>query len=184
MKPNESTMEPRQQRGLTIAAICKITQKDGVWVVPSQSGKGKYTVRLGDETEYTRCNCPDYETNACKCKHICAVEFVVQREHRPDGTTSVTETLTSTKRKTYEQNWPAYNAAQTNEKHQFQLLLRDLCQNIQNPAQTKGRPTLPLSDAIFAVTFKIFSTVSGRRFMCDLTDAQARGYVAKVPHFN
>lgn len=184
MKQTESAMEPRQQRGLMIAAVAKITQKDGAWLVPSQSGNGKYKVRL--DGAYTTCSCPDYETNACKCKHIFAVEFAIQRERNADGSTTVTErvTVTATKRTTYPQNWPAYNEAQTNEKHQFQLLLRDLCSSIQNPPQGKGRPRLPLSDAVFAVTFKIYSTFSGRRFISDLTDAQAKGYISQLPHFN
>src|SRR5205823_9200744 len=36
----------------------------------------------------------------------------------------------------------------------------------------------------FAACFKVYSTVSGRRFMTDLRDAQAKGYISKVPHFN
>ena len=180
----DNVENPRQQRGLMIAAVAKITQKDGAWLVPSQSGNGKYKVRL--DGAYTTCSCPDYETNACKCKHIFAVEFAIQRERNADGSTTVTErvTVTATKRTTYRQDWPAYNEAQTNEKHQFQLLLRDLCSSIQNPPQGKGRPRLPLSDAVFAVTFKIYSTFSGRRFISDLTDAQAKGYISQLPHFN
>jgi transposase len=177
--------ETRQERGLMIAALATITRKDGVWIVPSQSGKGKYQVRL--DGSYTTCNCPDYETNACKCKHIFAVEFVQLRELNADGSTTVTEsvTITATKRKTYPQNWPAYNEAQTNEKHHFQDLLHDLCQTVQNPVQTgKGRPRLPLSDAVFAVTFKIYSTFSGRRFISDLSDAKDKGYISQLPHFN
>jgi hypothetical protein len=87
------------------------------------------------------------------------VEYVIQREQNGNGTETVTETvpLTATKKTTYKQNWPAYNEAQTNEKHQFQSLLHDLCSSIQNPVQTKGRPRLPLSDAVFAGTFKIYS---------------------------
>jgi len=52
------------------------------------------------------------------------------------------------------------------------------------PQQSKGRPRIPLSDASFSVAFKVFSTVSGRRFISDLTDAHAKGYIQKVPHFN
>jgi len=37
---------------------------------------------------------------------------------------------------------------------------------------------------VFAVTFKVFSTISGRRFICDLEYAHERGYIDKVPHFN
>jgi transposase/predicted nucleic acid-binding Zn finger protein len=179
-------MEPRKQRGLIIAAVAKITRKDDAWIVPSQSGNGKYTVHLGNEKDYTRCTCPDYETNACKCKHIFAVEFALLREQNADGSTTVTEkvTITATKRTTYKQKWPAYNAAQTNEKHQFQILLRDLCSGIENPPHAKGRRPLPLSDAVFAVTFKIYSTFSGRRFISDLTDAHAKGYISELPHYN
>jgi len=55
----------------------------------------------------------------------------------------------------------------------------------QNQQQTgRGRPFLPLRDAVFAVTFKVYSTVSARRFTCDLNDARERGYIAKAPHFN
>ena len=37
---------------------------------------------------------------------------------------------------------------------------------------------------VFSATFKVFSTVSGRRFMSDLSDAQAKGYIDRTPHFN
>jgi len=40
---------------------------------------------------------------------------VIEREHTADGQTVVTETV-KVSRKTYTQNWPAYNAAQTEEK--------------------------------------------------------------------
>ena len=176
--------EPRQQRGLMIAALSKITKKNDDWIVPSQSGKGRYTVHL--DPEKPTCTCPDHETRDCKCKHIFAVEYVIQRERNGDGTTTVTEgvRVTAMKRTTYRQDWPAYNEAQTNEKSQFQILLRDLCSGIENPPHTKGRRPLPLSDAVFAVTFKIYSTFSGRRFISDLTDAQVKGYISEVPHFN
>src|SRR5687768_800456 len=84
----------RQQRGLTIAAVCKISQpKKGEWSVPSQSGMGRYKVRMGDAPH---CTCPDHETRACKCKHIFAVEYMLQREFNFDGSTTVTERLTVT----------------------------------------------------------------------------------------
>ena len=153
--------------------------------MPSQSGNGPYTVKIGDDTNYPLL-VPDYETNACKCKHIWAVEFVQLRELNADDAhhRHGKMTITATKRTTYPQNWPAYNAAQTNEKRQFQTLLYDLCQTVQNAPQGKGRPTLALSDAVFAVVFKIYSTFSGRRFISDLKDAQAKGYITKTPHYN
>lgn len=100
----------------------------------------------------------------------------------------MTETLSfssSTERATYPQAWAAYNAAQTNEKDQFQSLLFGLCKGVQQPVIKKaGRPNLPLSDAIFSVAFKVYSTVSARRFMSDLREAQGRGFISRTPHYN
>lgn len=87
-------------------------------------------------------------------------------------------------RKTYPQVWKSYNAAQTCEKEYFLKLLHSLCSHIQEPQQIKGRPRIPLSEAIFAICYKIYSTVSARRFMSDLREAQAKGYISKTPHFN
>ena len=171
----------RQQKGLEIAATSKIAKKGGAWLVPSQRGKGRYTVCL-DPTQ-PRCSCPDHEEGGFNCKHIFAVEYVIQRECHSDGSTTVTETLTvRTTRKTYPQDWRAYNAAQTSEKERFLDLRDDLCSGIAEPERQKnGRPPLPIHDALFAACYKIYSTVSGRRFMTDLRDAQAKGYLAKVP---
>jgi hypothetical protein len=87
-------------------------------------------------------------------------------------------------RKTYAQEWPAYNQAQTNEKARLQTLLFELCAGIQEPMQTFGRPRLSFAEMIFAAVFKVYSTVSGRRFISDLREAQKRGYISKTPHFN
>jgi transposase len=176
-------MDARQQRGLEIAAIAKITKKKGEWSVPSQSGKGRYTV---DATN-SHCNCPDHETRGVKCKHLYAVEYVIQRELNFDGSTTVTETVTiqKTVKRTYPQNWKAYNEAQTHEKEKFLGLLHELCGGVSEPEQAKtGRPRLSLQDAIFSACYKVYSTVSCRRFMTDLRDAQKNGYIEKTPHFN
>ncbi len=177
----------REQRGLVIAAVSKIVKKGQVWLVPSQSGHGKYTVC--PDAECPHCSCPDHETRGVKCKHIFAVEFAIKREQSADGTVTETETVTMTEtveRKTYPQKWKQYNAAQTNEKDEFQVLLRSLCDMVKEPiaAAGRGRPRIPMSDSIFAACFKVYSTVSGRRFMCDLDDAHDKGFIEKTPHFN
>jgi len=177
-------VETRKQRGLQIAALCKIERRPGRWLVPSQSSPGSYSVRMANGK--ATCNCPDHEERGCKCKHIYAVEYTVQREMNPDGSTSVTESITIT-RKTYGQDWPNYNAAQVNEKRHFQAILADLCKTVEEPAQDMskgGRPRLPLRDAIFSAVFKVYCTMSARRFTSDLCDAQDKGYIQKVPHFN
>ncbi len=176
----------REQRGTMIAAVCKIIQKGAVWLVPSQSGNGKYTVSPDEQCPH--CSCPDHETRGVTCKHIYAVRLVMKREQNADGSETVTESVTvteTTKRKTYPQNWPAYNAAQVNEKKHFQVLLRDLCQNVTEPVQKgKGQRAVPLRDAIFSAVFKVYSTVSGRRFMTDLAESHAKGFVSKLPCYN
>ncbi len=175
----------REQRGIVLAATKQINQHGDCWIVPSQSGKGVYAVRHLAQTN-PECSCPDYEARRQNCKHIYAAIFVMRREHHADGSTTVTEAITLTaQRTTYPQVWPAYNAAQTNEKDRFQSLLFDLCRGIAEPSEEKaGRPKLPLSDALFSVVFKVYSTVSGRRFMSDLRDAQAKGFIASTPHYN
>jgi len=87
-------------------------------------------------------------------------------------------------RKTYTQDWPAYNAAQTKEKSELQALLYELCRNLPEPEQRTGRPRLALADIIFSSTYKVYSTVSGRRFSTDLREAKARGYLTRLPHYN
>jgi hypothetical protein len=37
---------------------------------------------------------------------------------------------------------------------------------------------------LFAIVYKIYSTMSGRRFMTDLNDAREKGYITKACHFN
>jgi uncharacterized Zn finger protein len=164
-------MDAREERGKQIAqsGLVKRAKADHTWRVPSQSGPGQYSVNLANIEEPV-CTCPDFEERRQPCKHIYAVAYTVVRKQSADGTTTVIETLTvARQRKTYPQNWPAYNAAQTNEQDKFQELLRELCAGIAEPiTQRRGRPSLPLSDVVFATTFKVYSTVSGRRFMSDL----------------
>ncbi|MGB6715401.1 MAG: transposase [Candidatus Acidiferrales bacterium] len=178
-------MDLREQRGMELAATRIITKKKGVWFVPSQfGGKEKYQVNLASETP--SCTCLDHETRGVKCKHIYAATFVMKREQNADGSTTVTEsvTFTATKQTTYPQNWAVYNDAQTHEQDRFQSLLADLCSGLPIAQPKNGRPPLPLSDAVFSIVFKVYSTVSQRRFISDLREAHERGYISKVPHFN
>jgi transposase/predicted nucleic acid-binding Zn finger protein len=175
-------IDARQQRGLVIAATAKITKRDrGTWIVPSQSDKGRYAVTISSAGKF--CTCPDFEERQKPCKHVFAVEYVVRRETITDGDKTV-QTEYSAVRVTYSQDWPAYNAAQVSEKETFLNLLRDLCAEIPEPEQTRGRPRLPLSDMLFAAAFKVYSTASTRRFMTDLRDAQSKGLIACAPHYN
>ena len=87
-------------------------------------------------------------------------------------------------KKTYGQNWPAYNTAQTNEKAEFLRLLKDLCTEISEPEQSRGRPRLTVGDMVFCMTFKVYCGMSARRFMTDIRDAHEQGLISKPPRYN
>lgn len=87
-------------------------------------------------------------------------------------------------KRTYKQNWREYNLAQTNEKAHFQELLYELCQSIQEPIQTMGRPRLLFADILFCSVSKVYSGLATRRLISDLKEAQRKGYILTVPHFN
>src|SRR4051794_28334089 len=113
----EKAMDLREQRGMHIAANCRITHQYTNWghryFVPSASQDGhRYTVSITPDDR--TCTCPDFEERQMTCKHIHAVLFTIKREKNADGSTTVTETMTVSetvektvqKRTTYKQDWP------------------------------------------------------------------------------
>src|SRR5258705_5071964 len=148
-------MEAREQKGLEIAATSRITGEGTTWLVQSQAGKGKYVV----DSDAKQCTCPDFEARQATCKHIFAVEYTIQREYTDDGETQ-TYTETVTVKKTYKQEWTAYNEAQTHEKERFLSLLADLCKGIEEAPQPMGRKRWSLADMRFASPFKVYCTGS------------------------
>jgi hypothetical protein len=188
-----ASIESRKLRGLEIAAMAKIHKVEnveGYYLVPSVTNPKlkKYKVYVRDGNY--NCTCADYETTRFKCKHVYATEFALQRE-RNDSSEEIAKPIVTDDavgervRKNYPVNWPAYNAAQMNEKKEFQKLLADLCKGIVEIGRpSRGRPAVPLSDAIFSIVYKVYSTFSGRRFTSDLCDAQSNGFINRVPHYN
>jgi transposase len=173
-----------RQRGLEIAATCKVSRKGQHWFVPSQSGDRR-RYRVTPHRRKSRCSCPAFELHNRKCKHIFAVEFAMQRKRQGKATLNGTDNVLAPKpRRTYPQNWPAYNQAQTKEKEHFLEMLKELCAGVPDFPQTRGRPRMPLADALFCICFKVYSTKSARRFMTDLREVQAKGFIQKSPHFN
>ena len=165
----------RQMRGMAIAAIVNITKNKLGYSVPAQSGSGKYVVNVDGDEPF--CSCPDFELRQARCKHIYSVEFLIQREEHPDGSTVETKAV----RVTYSQDWPAYNAAQTHEGDHFLTLLRELCDTVEQPEYSFGRPRLPLSDMLFGMAVKVYSLMSGRGAMSDIRSAEAQGLLNKIP---
>jgi len=170
-------MNLRQAKGLEIAHKSEITRLENLWIVPSQSSAKKYAVDL--DVDPPTCTCPDYKKNDRICKHVFAARFALERE----SGAQLPEAPKIEKRK-YTQNWRTYHPSQVNEKAKFQLLLHELCKGIEDPIHEYGRPRTPLADVIFAATFKVYSTVSTRRFCTDLQEAHAKGYLSKLPSYN
>ena len=168
--------DPRRLRGLEIAALSRVRQDGDHWIVPSQTGTGRYSVYPDQD----RCTCPDHETRQVRCKHLFAVEFTIKREQHPDGSATVTQAV----RVTYRQEWSVYNRAQTHEHERFLPLLRELCDGIEQPAQTMGRPRLPLSDVVFALGVRTYSGLSARRGDSLVRDAATRGLLDAAPSYN
>lgn len=198
-------MDARQERGLLIASLLKISRDGDTWIVPSQSGNGRYRVRLVPDPPI--CTCPDFEKRGNRCKHIFAAEQAAREQSEPSLQPipapapeaaprilpvipggQIGTPVPPVKRPTYKQDWPKYNKAQTTEKDKFQALLFDLCRGVEEPERPgkkcKGRGRIRMADAVFACAFKVYSTISARRFMCDMRDAHQRGWVLRAPSFN
>jgi transposase len=174
-------MNAREERGLIIAATCKLNRNsDGTWRVPSQSPKGQtayYTVNL----ESKKCNCLDCTEGGFTCKHYFAASIVRTREVLPDGTMIETKTLTLTEKKTYKQDWRAYNLAQSTEAHRFQELLFDLTRGVPElPVKRTGRPPHTTKDSLFSMGLKVYGTLSARRSSCEFKEAFEDGYMNKT----
>jgi hypothetical protein len=167
-------MDLLELKALEIAARAKILFTEGVWIVPSQTTRGSYRVTIGSSPS---CPCDDFQVRQRPCKHIVAAQLVCAREQDGKAPEIVTDAVP--KKPTYQQDWPRYNEAQQTEKFRFRKLLFDLCRGWPNLEQTgSGRRWTPLADRVFACALKVYTTVSSRRFACDLKDAHAFGYLS------
>jgi transposase len=175
-------MDAREVKALQVTGDLRITFKNGEWLVPSQSSPStRYTVN--PSLANPSCDCEDFQLRRLPCKHIAAVRLLLDRQIKGEPPPPVPE---PPPRPTYGQRWSDYNQAQVNEKDHFQTLLADLCAGIQTtlPRIGRGRPPMYLPDAVFMGVFKVYSTVSARRFMSDLREAQERGHIRETLSFN
>lgn len=169
----------RELKALELAAKARITFADGAWVVPSQTSPGtSYRVTIGDAPS---CTCDDWQLRRQDCKHLLAAKIVAARDGKGKAPDIVTDAVPV--KPTYKQNWPLYNEAQMTEKHRFQELLFDLCGGLVDPPHLKpGRKPTPYRDVVFACCLKVFTTLSSRRYACDLQEAHAKGYLTALMH--
>ena len=162
----------REERGKLLAKSTRIVKTPQGWRVTSQTNTSRqYIVKLMRDRPV--CSCPDCELRHKKCKHIYAVEFYVKQEIDQEGKVTQTKGV----KISYSQDWKAYNHSQTNEKLIFMKLLKDLCENIEQPEYKFGRPTLPISDMLFASALKVYTTFSLRRFISDFKIAKEMNLV-------
>ncbi len=175
-------MDAREHKALEVTGDGRIVFKGGVWLVPSQRN-ASVRYRVNPSLAAPSCTCHDFELRGQPCKHVAAVRLLLDRQIKGEPVPVVPP---KPPRPTYKQNWPKYNAAQTAEKDHAQWLLADLCAAIPEapPSGKGGRRAVPLRDAVFMAVFKVFSTVSARRFMSDLREAQERGHIASALSFH
>ena len=182
----------RLQRGAIIAILSLIKEvKKGVYRVPSQAPRNGevpfYYVNVNGDGP--TCTCPDYELRNRPCKHIHAVQFLTLgeeflipgEEFWPGGRGEAGEVELKPKKKTYKQDWRTYDAAQVHELEHFEVLLRQLCDLVEEPDHRFGRPRLPVSDMLFAAALKVYHDKSRRRVMGSVERARQQGLLDRAP---
>ena len=186
----QSLPTSREERGRQIAKLGGIRQLGARYVVPAQSVGGDTPTYLVDLVDQT-CTCPDYATRRKPCKHQEAVLFwlvweagMSGIENGPTDPTLAADPAPATpKRPTYPRNWKAYNAAQLSEKERVEVLLKALCEGIEQPprkAGARGRNAYCIRDVIFAIVIKVFTTLSGRRASTDIRACKERKRIEKM----
>jgi len=167
-------MDARELRGMEIAKTRQITRTVDGWLVQSQSGNGFYKVNRA-----MICNCPDAQFHEASCKHTHAIRYYLAKE-----TTTPEGVKTEKMRLTYKQAWGAYNRAQKEEITMFDKLLRELVQEVEEPAQDFGRPRLSLQETAFCSIQKVYSQLSSRRAYSLFGKATDSGLISHAPYYN
>ena len=167
-------METRKTKSLEIAKTTQIVERQGGWIVPSQSNKRK-TYFVNEEFV---CNCPDSELHKTTCKHAYAVGYFIQEEIK-----TAQGTIIQKKPIGYSQLWSAYDKGQIEKKKRFMELLNDLLKEVPELPNAIGRPKISNKDMIFASALKVYTQFSLRRFMSDLRIAKEKGQVESTPCF-
>ena len=150
------------------------------FVVRSFTNTSSYSVTFG--ADGWRCSCPRWKDTEEPCKHV---DRVV-RKLDPRRPLNRHEDLIGTRRRTYVQDWPAYDASQQAEHTLFDALLWDLLEQIPEslrPVGRSGRPTIPLRVQFLVAVKKVHLNKSSRRAR-GLMQAQfdgGKGLLGRVP---
>lgn len=163
--------DPRQEKGRRLAHDNRIKHVRGeIWIVPSQTSTDSHIVNLQTAT----CSCDDYELRRAKCKHLWAVEV------KQAGT--IEPPPDKVQRPTYPQNWPVYHYVQCHEKSLVQKLLKGLCDGVLSPPHPgRGPKPVPLGDAVYGMTMKVYVGMSARRATSDIRTCAEAGHISRAP---
>ena len=174
--------EGRRQRGIAIAVLHEHNIMPGRhgYTVPSQSGHGAYVVNVEPGLLY--CDCADFQERQQPCKHVYAVLAVRRRDERLSAEPPKPEQPVAGRMSS--RQWRQYNTAQVNEGDLFARLLRDLCDTVEQPPQTIGRPRMLLADMLYGMGLKVYSTLSTRRAMSVMGAAVAAGRMDREPSYS
>jgi len=169
--------DSREVKAKVIAQTRAIKEVEGGYAVQSQTSKRLYFVNSHDWS----CTCPDCQFNqVTRCKHVRAVKYWLGIEKIDANGAKTIEKV----RLTYPQAWEAYNKAQTSEVEQFDVLLKDLLESVEEPTYEFGRPQLSQREVLFCAIKKVYSQMSSRRAKGLFNQAQAREVIKSSPHFN
>jgi transposase len=167
-------IDRRIARGEMIAQRKTIHKHGNGWLVPSQTTDKKYFVDEG-----LNCNCPDSVFHNRVCKHAYAVKYFLKMEIETEkGRITVEKPIS------YPQMWHEYTQAQNSEVNEFDHLLSDLVQNIEEPTQERGRPRLSLRESVFCTVQKVYSQLSSRRAHSLYRNAEGKEQIAQAPNYN
>ena len=172
-------MDARKERGIVIAAMYKLNRSAEGWLVPSQTGTERiYRV---DPTKQT-CTCPDHLEAGFKCKHLHAVEIVIQRELFADGTVVETKSITFTEKKIVQTGLAEVQRSPANGKAPVpRSPARPLPQAAgAEAADGQPRPQTARSiDCVFAMAYKVYCGLSSRRVSTDFGEAHEMGFLSR-----
>jgi len=158
--------------------IEKVTES--IYSVKAQSGDGVYLVST--EAGRWKCLCPDFTSHNLPCKHVLAVQLKLK------GITvqAAFEGESKRPRRTYRQDWHAYNEAQKAEPRQFGKVLNDLVSDVEDPlpANREGRPRLPVRDLIYCAVEKVYLGNPLRTAAGTYARSRDDGRISCVPSYN
>ncbi len=81
------------------------------------------------------------------------------------------------------QDWSSYNATQATEINSFDVLLKDLLENVEQHDQKTGRPSLDIRDLIFCTVKKVYFRMSCRRSKGLFDNAAEKDLISHSPNW-